>query len=77
MAQGVKDLALALLWLGSLLWYRSDCWPRNFRMSWMQPKKKSKVNLLFKRNKRNLILSPRFTEESPVVLRSTVAEGGE
>ena len=30
MAQWVKDLALALQRLGSLLWYRLDPWPRNF-----------------------------------------------
>ena len=28
----VKDLALSLVWLGSLLWCRFDPWPRNFCM---------------------------------------------
>ena len=30
MAQRVKDPALSLLWLGSLLWDKFDPWPRNF-----------------------------------------------
>ena len=30
-AQGVRDPALPLLWLGLLLWLRFDPWPRNFR----------------------------------------------
>ena len=29
-ASRVKDLALLLLWLRSLLWYRFDPWPWNF-----------------------------------------------
>ena len=29
-AQWVKDLALSLLWLRSLLWHRLDPWPREF-----------------------------------------------
>ena len=40
MAQQVKDLALPLLWLGSLLWCVLDPWARNFHMLRMQPKKK-------------------------------------
>ena len=31
--QGVKDLALSLQRLGSLLWSRFDPWPRNFCMA--------------------------------------------
>ena len=39
-AQWVKELALSLLCLGSLLWHRFDPWPGNFCMSWARPKKK-------------------------------------
>ena len=39
MAQWVKDLALALQRLGSLLWYRLDPWPRNFHMQEGKKKK--------------------------------------
>ena len=38
-AQNVKDLALSLLWLGSLLWYGFDPGPRNFCMLQVWPKK--------------------------------------
>ena len=38
-AQWVKDLALSLLWLWSLLWHEFDPWPRNFHIPWVQPKK--------------------------------------
>ena len=41
-AQWVKDLALSLLWLESLLWRRFWSWPRNFHMLRAQPKKKKK-----------------------------------
>ena len=33
----VKDLALLLLWLGSLLWHWWDPWPQNFRILWVCP----------------------------------------
>ena len=36
LAQGDKDLALPLLWLGF------DPWPRNFYMPWVRTKKKKK-----------------------------------
>ena len=36
--QQVKDLALSVQELGSLLWHRFDPWPRNFHMPWVQPK---------------------------------------
>ena len=39
-AQWVKDLALSLLLLGSLLWRRFSPWPRNFHMPWVQKKEK-------------------------------------
>ena len=42
MAQQVKEPALLLLWLGSLLWHEFDPWPRNFCMPQVQPKKKRK-----------------------------------
>ena len=42
MAQWVKDLALSLQQLGSLLWHMLDLWPRNFHMPQVQPKKKKK-----------------------------------
>ena len=38
MAHRAKDLALSLLWPGSLLWCGFDPWARNFRMPWGQPK---------------------------------------
>ena len=38
MAQWVNDLALLLLWLGSLLWRGFDPWPRNFHILWVWPK---------------------------------------
>ena len=42
MAQWVKDLALSLLWLGSLLWYHFGPWPGNFHVRGVQAKKKKK-----------------------------------
>ena len=38
----VKDLALSLLWLRSLLWWGFDPWPGNFCMPWAWQKKKKK-----------------------------------
>ena len=35
----VKDLALLLLWLGSLLWSWFDPWPGDFCMQWVWQKK--------------------------------------
>ena len=32
LVQQVKDPVLSLQWLGSLLWYRLDPWPRNFHI---------------------------------------------
>ena len=40
-----KDLALSLLWLGSLLWHSFDPWPRNFHMLQAEPKKKKYLKL--------------------------------
>ena len=40
MAQQVKDGALSLLWLGSLLWHRFDPWPRNFNMHQIELRRK-------------------------------------
>ena len=39
MTQKVKDLALSLQWLESLLWHRFNPWPENFHMPWALPKK--------------------------------------
>ena len=39
--QQVKDLALLLQQLGSLLWHRFYPWPRNFHVPWRQTKKNS------------------------------------
>lgn len=39
MVQRVKDLALLLLWFGSLLWHRFRPWPGNFLMLQAWPKK--------------------------------------
>ena len=36
----VKDPALSLQWLGSLLWHGFSPWPGNFHMVWARPKKK-------------------------------------
>ena len=38
MVQWVKDLALSLQWLGSLLWCRFDSWLGNFHVLWVWPK---------------------------------------
>ena len=40
--QQVKDLALSLQWLWSLLWHGFDPWPRNFHMPQVWPKIKIK-----------------------------------
>ena len=42
MAQWVKDPALSVQWLGSLLWQGFHPWPQNFCMLWVQPKTKQK-----------------------------------
>ena len=39
MAQRVKDLALSLQWLESLLWHRFNPWPGKIHMPQVQPKK--------------------------------------
>ena len=39
----LKDLALSLLWLWSLLWLRFHPWPWNFHVPWTQLKKKSGI----------------------------------
>ena len=44
-AQWVKDPALSLQWLRSLLWCGFDPKPRKFHMPWEWPKKKKKVFL--------------------------------
>ena len=41
-AQRVKDPALSLPWLWSLLWQVFDPWPRNFHIPWVWPKKEKK-----------------------------------
>ena len=40
MAQQVKDPALSLQWLRSLLWHRFNPWPRNFHMPQVRHKKR-------------------------------------
>ena len=47
--QCVKDPALSLLWLRSLLWREFDPWPGNFHMLQIWPKKKKR------RNKRHIL----------------------
>ena len=42
----VKNQALLLQWLWSLLWYEFSPWPRNFCMLWVQPKKKENYKIL-------------------------------
>ena len=49
MAHQVKDLALSLLWLRSLLWYRFNPWPSNFRMPWVWQKKKHTIEMFSSR----------------------------
>ena len=39
-AQWVKDPALSLQRLGSMLWRKRDLWPRNFHVSQTEPKKR-------------------------------------
>ena len=46
MAQCCKDLALSLLWLGSLPWCRFDPWPRSFHMLWMRPEATKRTTCL-------------------------------
>ena len=41
-SQWVKDLALSVLWLGSLLWHGFDSWTGNFHMPQVQPRRKKK-----------------------------------
>ena len=41
-AQQGKDLALSVLWLGSLSWPRFCPWAQNFCMPWARPKNKAK-----------------------------------
>ena len=40
--QWVKDLALSLWWLRSLLWHGFGLWPRNFYVPWLWPKEERK-----------------------------------
>ena len=40
MAQWIKDLALSLLWSGSLLWRGLDPWSRTFCVPWARPREK-------------------------------------
>ena len=47
MAQRIKDQALSLHWLESLLWHGFNPWPKNFCMLWMLEKKKKKKKKLF------------------------------
>ena len=42
MAQQVKDLAMSLQWLQSLVWHVFDPWPGNFYILWLGQKKKKK-----------------------------------
>ena len=39
------NLALSLLWLGSLLWYRFHPWPKNFYMPQSWPRKRTRARL--------------------------------
>ena len=45
MAQWVKDSALSLQWLGSLLWHEFNPWPRSFHMLRVWQKKKKAIQL--------------------------------
>ena len=73
-AQQVKDLAVPQLWHRSQLRIRFDPWPRNFHMSWVQPKERErekerlKINYLSIHHKKlekenNVKLNPKKTEE--------------
>ena len=44
----VKDQALSLLWLRSLLGHRFDPQPRKFYVLWAWPKKKRSLNFVLK-----------------------------
>ena len=58
MAQYVKDPALSLQLLGSLLWHSFDPWTGELLMSWMQSKKKKQKKLYKGKPDTNLI--PKF-----------------
>ena len=46
MVQWVKDPALSLQWLRSLLWHGFHLWLGNFHMSWAWPKTKEKKRVV-------------------------------
>ena len=54
MASQVKDLALSLLWLWSLLSHGFDPWSGNFCMLQMQPKTKQNETMQKKKKERKV-----------------------
>ena len=65
--QWVKDLALSLQWLRSLLCLGFDSWPGNFHMPWTQPKKPPKISF---------IIQPSITTELLSSFNSILVLGG-
>ena len=63
MAQQVRNMALSLKWLGSLLWLGFDPWPGNFNGGEGQPKKKKKKEIRLSNNKIIIVLEI-FLEDS-------------
>ena len=63
MAQWVKDLALSLLQLGSLLWHGFDRWAGNIYMWQMQP------------NKQTTKTPPTEGKTNPIFLEKAILKG--
>ena len=53
--QWIKDPVLSLLWLRLQLWFGFSPWPMNFHTPWVQPLKKLKKKILYKRTSINKI----------------------
>ena len=62
-AQWVKDLALSLLWLGSLMWCGFHPWPGNFCTLWEQPKKKKKRKKRKKKRRKHFLCMATLSKE--------------
>ena len=77
MTQWVKDLALSLLWLVSLLWLRFDPCLRNFCMPQVWQKKKQNKNVNRKKTKQNPKSELISTKNRLVVARSWENDVGE
>ena len=65
MAQPVKDPALSLQWLGSLLWLKFEPWPRNFHMP--QATQKKKKNTVNKRLEDGCLLLNKYNPQNKII----------